>query len=105
VLAAADSLDALEQAGLTGATEFDVASHEAALQTSKAKVVVHELVLRAGSQLFDVGGASATRQNHNLDRHWRNARTLASHNPTPYKARAIGDHVINGTPLPMTGFF
>jgi alkylation response protein AidB-like acyl-CoA dehydrogenase len=55
--------------------------------------------------LLDVGGASATKQSQNLDRHWRNARTLASHNPGAYKARAIGDHVINGTPLPVNGFF
>ena len=52
-----------------------------------------------------VGGASATKRSFNLDRHWRNARTLASHNPGTYKARAIGDHVINGTPLPINGFF
>ena len=31
-----------------------------------------------------------------LDRHWRNARTLASHNPRVYKARILGDWLING---------
>jgi hypothetical protein len=30
---------------------------------------------------------------------------LASHNPGSYKARAIGDYEINGTPLPAKGFF
>ncbi|MGB8210247.1 MAG: LLM class flavin-dependent oxidoreductase [Mycobacterium sp.] len=36
-----------------------------------------------------------------LDRHWRNARTLASHNPRVYKARILGDWLINGKdPLP-----
>jgi alkylation response protein AidB-like acyl-CoA dehydrogenase len=72
---------------------------------SKAKVVVGELVIRASSLLLDVGGASATKRGLNLDRHWRNERTLASHNPTVYKAHAIGDHAINGTPLPVSGFF
>jgi alkylation response protein AidB-like acyl-CoA dehydrogenase len=68
-------------------------------------VVVDELTIRSGSQLFDAGGASATKKADNLDRHWRNARTLASHNPDTHKARAIGDYAINGTPLPAKGFF
>jgi alkylation response protein AidB-like acyl-CoA dehydrogenase len=102
VLAAADALDRVDAA--RGGTGFD-ALHEAALLASKAKVVVDELAVRAAGQLLDVGGASATRAGHNLDRHWRNVRTLASHNPTPYKARAIGDHAVNGTPLPANGFF
>ena len=32
-----------------------------------------------------------------LDRHWRNARTAASHNPWIYKARIVGDWAVNGT--------
>jgi len=105
VLAAADALDRLDLARDGGQAPFDAATHEASLQTSKAKVIVDELAIRSAALLLDVGGASATKQSYNLDRHWRNARTLASHNPDAYKARAIGDHVINGTPLPMNGFF
>ena len=55
--------------------------------------------------LFSVGGASATGREANLDRHWRNARTIASHNPAMYKARAIGDLLINEQRLPANGFF
>jgi alkylation response protein AidB-like acyl-CoA dehydrogenase len=106
VLAAADALDRLDlaRAGENQA-RYDAATHEASLQTSKAKIIVDELAIRSAGMLLDVGGASATKQSQNLDRHWRNARTLASHNPGAYKARAIGDHVINGTPLPVNGFF
>lgn len=32
-----------------------------------------------------------------LDRRWRNARTVGSHNPWVYKARLVGDHSVNGT--------
>jgi hypothetical protein len=32
-----------------------------------------------------------------LDRHWRNARTLASHNPLIYRRRIVGDYLLNGT--------
>jgi alkylation response protein AidB-like acyl-CoA dehydrogenase len=58
---------------------------------------VVDLVLNAATRLFDVGGASALQEHRGLDRHWRNARTLASHNPAIYKQRHVGDHAINGT--------
>ena len=35
--------------------------------------------------------ASATLRPQGLDRFWRNARTLASHNPRIYKDRIVGD--------------
>jgi alkylation response protein AidB-like acyl-CoA dehydrogenase len=60
-----------------------------------------QLALNAASQIFEVGGASATRQSANLDRHWRNIRTIASHNPVVYKARAIGNYIVNGEELPL----
>ena len=75
------------------------------LLAAKAKIITDELAIRSGSLLFDVGAASATKKETNFDRHWRNARTLSSHNPTTYKARSIGDFEINGTPLPAKGFF
>lgn len=63
----------------------------------KAQQSMIDLVLEATTQLFEVGGASATSTQLRLDRHWRNARTLASHNPAIQRERAIGDHVLNGT--------
>jgi alkylation response protein AidB-like acyl-CoA dehydrogenase len=104
VLAAADALDAVSAARDRKEESADLAQ-QAALLAAKAKVIVDDLAIRSGSLIFDVGGASATQRSQNLDRHWRNARTLASHNPSSYKARAIGDHQINGTPLPAKGFF
>jgi len=58
-------------------------------------------VLRAATRLFDALGASATRSTTALDRHWRNARTVSSHNPLVYKARIVGDWVINGRTPPF----
>jgi alkylation response protein AidB-like acyl-CoA dehydrogenase len=104
VLAAADALDAASLAWIKNPSNTQPAL-DAALASAKAKVVVDELTIRSGSLLFDAGGASATKKADNLDRHWRNARTLASHNPGTHKARAIGDYEINGTPLPAKGFF
>ncbi len=104
VLAAAATLDVSGAAWTANPTDTQPALH-AALAASKAKIVVDELAIRSGSLLFDAGGASATRKADNLDRHWRNARTLSSHNPVTYKAQAIGDYEVNGTPLPAKGFF
>ena len=105
VLAASDALDVATDAFDAGAPDASEAAHKAALLSAKAKIVADDFAIRAGSLLFDVGGASATKKATNFDRHWRNARTLSSHNPTTYKARSIGQHVISGTPLPAKGFF
>jgi alkylation response protein AidB-like acyl-CoA dehydrogenase len=68
---------------------------EAEIESAKGQIVVSELALRAATHLFDALGASATSESKSLDRHWRNARTVASHNPIVYKAKAVGDWVIN----------
>ncbi|KAA5834430.1 acyl-CoA dehydrogenase [Saccharopolyspora hirsuta] len=70
---------------------------------SKAQVAIADVVLRATSELFEVGGSSLVSEARRLDRHWRNARTLTAHNPLIYKARAVGDHAINDA-LPVFGW-
>jgi alkylation response protein AidB-like acyl-CoA dehydrogenase len=105
VLAAAEALDVATDAFNAGAPGATEAAHRAALLSAKAKIIADDVAIRSGGLLFDVGGASATKKATNFDRHWRNARTLSSHNPTTYKARSIGQHVISGTPLPAKGFF
>lgn len=72
----------------------------AEIETSQALGVVTNLVLEASTLLFDALGASATRKSLALDRHWRNARTLSSHNPRIYKDRIVGDFAVNGTLSP-----
>jgi alkylation response protein AidB-like acyl-CoA dehydrogenase len=105
VLAAAEALDIATDAFEAGAGNAGDAAHHAALSAAKAKLVADEFAIRSGSLLFDVGGASAAKKITNFDRHWRNARTLSSHNPTTFKARSIGQYEISGTPLPEKGFF
>jgi len=68
----------------------------AELRASQAQVVLSSLVPHAATVLFDALGASATTRSHGLDAHWRNARTVASHNPVIYKARLVGDWSVNG---------
>lgn len=69
---------------------------EADIRTFQAQQIVLEQVLEATTLLFEVGGASATSESRRFDRHWRNARTLASHNPAIYRERALGDFYLNG---------
>ncbi|MBJ3816112.1 monooxygenase [Shimwellia pseudoproteus] len=70
----------------------------AEVEADQAQVVATELVPRAATHLFNALGASDTRKAGALDRHWRNARTVASHNPVIYKARIAGEWLVNGTP-------
>lgn len=70
---------------------------EGAVATAETQIVVARLALQAGERIFDAGGASATSRAHNFDRHWRNLRTIFSHNPLSHKARVIGDYHLNGT--------
>ncbi|UUQ65789.1 acyl-CoA dehydrogenase family protein [Pseudomonas fuscovaginae UPB0736] len=77
------------------------ANVDAEIESATAQVVVSELIQRATSELFNALGASDVRQSKALDRHWRNARTVSSHNPLIYKARIIGDWAINGTEPPF----
>lgn len=72
----------------------------AELETSQAVTVVTSLILEASTLLFDTLGASAAKKPAALDRFWRNARTLSSHNPRIYKERIVGDFAVNGTPPP-----
>ena len=77
------------------------ANADAEIQSATAQVVVSELIQRATSELFNALGASDIREGKSLDRHWRNARTVSSHNPVIYKARIVGDWAINGTEPPF----
>jgi alkylation response protein AidB-like acyl-CoA dehydrogenase len=101
--AAADLAPALDAARVRGVDpELE---NRAAIAAARVKVAIEQPALRAASRVFDAGGASAIRASAHLDRHWRNLRTLFSHNPTVYKARVLGDVAVNGAALPDSGFF
>lgn len=107
VLAAAAAIDRADAAIAANASdaEADALAQEAAAAAARAKVVVDRIAHAAGAALYDVGGASATLTEKNLDRHWRNLRTISSHNPASYKAFALGNRTLNGVDLPRIGFF
>jgi alkylation response protein AidB-like acyl-CoA dehydrogenase len=96
----APALDAARETGIDPELET-----KASIAAARVKVALEEPALRAAARIFDVGGASAIQESALLDRHWRNLRTLFSHNPRIYKARVLGDIAVNGAALPDTSFF
>ncbi|MDH6166128.1 alkylation response protein AidB-like acyl-CoA dehydrogenase [Variovorax boronicumulans] len=96
VQAVARGLDEIDRFRQRGEPVPENLLFEVELNTAKAQAGIVDAVLQAGTRLFDIGGASALQEDRRLDRHWRNARTLASHNPTIYKGRVVGDHLLNG---------
>jgi alkylation response protein AidB-like acyl-CoA dehydrogenase len=98
VLKAAESVQRAHEACFADdATALDAAVATADVEVNQAVTVVTELILEATTRLFDALGASATARDQGLDRHWRNARTLTSHNPRVYRSRIVGDFAVNGT--------
>jgi alkylation response protein AidB-like acyl-CoA dehydrogenase len=107
VLAAAAEIDAADAAIAAGQSDAqtDALAQAASAAAARAKVVVDRIAHLAGAALYDVGGASSTLTEKNFDRHWRNLRTISSHNPASYKAYALGNRALNGAELPRIGFF
>jgi alkylation response protein AidB-like acyl-CoA dehydrogenase len=93
------------EAGAFAGSPAEKALTEAAIDVARAQFFAAEAALRNGELIFDVGGASATLREHNLDRHWRNARTVANHNPRDYKAGVVGAYHLNGAEPPTSGLF
>jgi alkylation response protein AidB-like acyl-CoA dehydrogenase len=104
VLAAADVLDQAALSVNDGLPDPALAQR-AQITSAQAKVAIDRFAYATASRLFDVGGASATQSVYNLDRHWRNARTASTHNPTHGKATAIGNFFVNGKAPPLNGYF
>ncbi|MDQ0734889.1 acyl-CoA dehydrogenase family protein [Arthrobacter agilis] len=116
VLAAADLLDSAyealhadrpapgrEEDGTPAPSAARPAVDAADIAVSQAQLVAVDQALTAATQLFEVGGASATSTGRALDRHWRNARTISSHNPAIYKARSVGHWAVHGEREPQPG--
>jgi alkylation response protein AidB-like acyl-CoA dehydrogenase len=96
---AARQLDELEPVLASAAEQAtkDERLRRATISVYEAQLTVTDATLEAATILYDALGSSALDRSTQLDRHWRNARTLTSHNPRIYKARIVGDWHVNGT--------
>ena len=84
----------LDEIGLVPA-DADAAAR-GSLAVARAKAFDSETAVQVASDLFSLTGASATDERHGLDRHWRNARTHASHDPADWKYHHVGNYLLSG---------
>ncbi len=73
----------------------------AQIATAEAKVLSTEIAIAATNKLFELAGTRSTLVEHNLDRHWRNARTHTLHDPVRWKYAILGDYALNGVNPPL----
>lgn len=75
----------------------------ASIAVAEARAISTEIALAASTTLFELAGSQATLAEHNLDRHWRNARVHTLHDPVRWKYHAIGNYYLNDVNPPRRG--
>ncbi|AYF87806.1 SfnB family sulfur acquisition oxidoreductase [Pseudomonas sp. DY-1] len=75
----------------------------ASIGVAEARALTTEVSLAAGSKLFELSGTRASLAEHNLDRHWRNARVHTLHDPVRWKYHAVGNFYLNEKLPPRRG--
>jgi SfnB family sulfur acquisition oxidoreductase len=102
-LHAAEAL--LERAGLAVDRAVESPGAETVAQAqiavAEAKVLSTEIAIAATNKLFELAGTRSTLAVHNLDRHWRNARTHTLHDPVRWKYAILGNYFLNGVNPPL----
>ena len=94
--------DAWEVRGKLDREEMARRRAEAAVVVAEAKLVATEVALRVCQDIFQVCGARAALSGEDFDRFWRDVRTLTLHDPKDYKAKLIGEYLLQGKP-PLPG--
>jgi SfnB family sulfur acquisition oxidoreductase len=79
------------------------AAARGSIAVAQAKAFGTDVAAEVSSELFSLSGASAADARHDLDRHWRNARTHGSHDPVSWKYHHVGNYLLNGAPPPNHG--
>jgi SfnB family sulfur acquisition oxidoreductase len=105
-VAAAEALLAAAAATLEEVTRFPrdaAAAARGSIAVAQAKAFASDVAVEVASDLFALAGASAADERHDLSRHWRNARTHASHDPVDWKYHHVGNFLLNHTPPPNHG--
>jgi len=73
------------------------------IAVAQAKAFASDVAVEVASDLFALSGASAADERHDLSRHWRNARTHASHDPVHWKYHHVGNYLLNKAIPPNHG--
>jgi SfnB family sulfur acquisition oxidoreductase len=96
-----DAARTLDEIGLVPADEE--AAARGSIAVAGAKAFASDTAVHVASDLFSLTGASAADERHDLDRHWRNARTHASHDPADWKYHHVGGYLLAGVLPPNHG--
>ncbi|HEX3956272.1 MAG TPA: acyl-CoA dehydrogenase family protein [Trebonia sp.] len=67
-----------------------VAAARGSIAVAQAKAFASDTAATVASDIFALTGASAADERYDLSRHWRNARTHASHDPVAWKYHHVG---------------
>lgn len=57
------------------------------------------VALDVTSSVYDISGTAATANTVGFDRHWRDVRTFAQHDPIAYVHKSIGANFLTGSPI------
>lgn len=68
---------------------------EVVVAVAEAKILTTEIALLATNKLHELGGTRTVLGRHNLDRHWRNARTHTLLAPVRWKYFHVGNFALN----------
>jgi SfnB family sulfur acquisition oxidoreductase len=79
------------------------AAARGSIAVAQAKAFASDVAAGVASDLFALAGASAADERHDLSRHWRNARTHASHDPVDWKYHHAGNFLLNHVLPPNHG--
>jgi SfnB family sulfur acquisition oxidoreductase len=79
------------------------AAARGSIAVAEAKAFASDVAVEVASDLFALAGASAADERHDLSRHWRNARTHASHDPVDWKYHHVGNFWLNQVLPPNHG--
>jgi len=79
------------------------AAARGSLVVAQAKAFASDVAAEVTTDLFSLSGASAADEKYDLSRHWRNARTHASHDPVSWKYHHVGNFMLNDVLPPNHG--
>lgn len=82
----------LADAALPALNETNAA--QAAVAVSEAKAFAEDAVMEITNELFTLIGTSATDQDLNFHRHWRNARTHTVHDANQWRYHSVGNYLL-----------
>ena len=89
-------LDAARKIDVAGSALDATRVAEVAVAVSEAKAFAEDVVMAITNEMFALLGSSATDEELNLNRHWRNARTHTVHDANQWRYHHAGNYHLNG---------